>query len=770
MKKTTKLLGGLLCTGLLACSSTQKPTAYAIIPQPNEMVATSGQLTLSSDMPFEIVNTDTTFTPIADQIKSLLEKKYNLTHKPEATYKVVIQKVSSDNNEAYTLQVTTDSIKIQAAAPNGAFYALQTLQQMLPCQQQYQKQNKATLQHVTIKDAPRFKYRGTHLDVSRHFVTPDSVKRFIDILAIHKINTFHWHLTDDQGWRLEIKKYPKLTEIGSKRKRTVIGRNSSNYDSIPHSGFYTQEQVKDIIAYAAKKYITIIPEIDLPGHMLGALSAYPTYGCVGKGYQVAEKWGVFEDVLCAGNPNTLPFLNDIFDEVIALFPSKYIHVGGDECPKDRWQSCPKCQKAIRHLGLTDDPHHTAEQKLQSHIMNSIEVYLNRHGRSLVGWDEILEGGISPNATLMAWRSSNYAFDAAKLGNDAILCPNRYYYLDYYQTEDIQHEPLAIGGCSTINQLYTYEPVEASVPAEIQAHILGVQANVWSEYMKTFKHVEYMLLPRLAAVAETGWTNPQNKDLNNFLYRLTKLTHTYDEAGYNYGKHIFDVRKELHRDTLTHQQTLVLHALDNSPIYYTTDGSAPTTLSIRYKQPIDIDTTLQIKACIIREGVPTRVLNQHFKFNKATLKPIKLHSKSYPDYTFTGATILNDGMKGEKNYRSGYWLGYNNEDLSTTIDLLQPTNIQSVGIRSLVSTADWVFRPTSISISTSTDGLHYTVVGEKTIPQATSSVFDIEQYDLSFTPTETRFVRVQVNSLRNIPHWHPAKGKPAFLFVDEIAIL
>ncbi len=770
MKTSKKILAGLLLGGVIACAPKQKPADYAIIPQPNTLTSAPGQLTFSAHTPFELVNTDSLFTPVTEQVKSLLANKYQLRSEADATLKVVFQKAQIANKEGYNLQVTSDSIKIQAAAPNGAFYALQTLRQMLPTEQQYHQEHEAILPFVTISDAPRFGYRGTHLDVGRHFVTPDSVKRFIDILAMHKINTFHWHLTEDQGWRLEIKKYPKLTTIGSKRKRTVIGRNSPDYDTIPHGGFYTQEQVKDIIAYAAKNYITIIPEIDLPGHMLAALSAYPAYGCVGKGYEVAEKWGVFEDVLCVGNPNTLPFLYDILDEVIALFPGKYIHVGGDECPKDRWQECPKCQAAIKKLGLKDDTHHTAEQKLQSHLMKTLEVYLNEHGRSLVGWDEILEGGISPHATLMAWRGSDYAYEAAKLGNDAIICPNRYYYMDYYQTEDIKQEPLAIGGCSTIEHLYRFEPVEASVPADISQHILGVQANVFSEYMKTFKHVEYMLLPRLAALAETGWSSHENKDLDGFLQRLRQLTRVYDEADYNYGKHIFDVRKELHLDTTTLVQTLSLSALDNAPIYYTTDGSMPTAQSMRYEQPINIDTTLQIKACIIRNGEPTRVLSQEFAFNKATLKPITLHTQSYPDYTFTGATILNDGMKGEKNYRSGYWIGYNNEDLSATIDLLQPTAIQSVGVNALVSTADWVFRPTSIIVSTSTDGENFAVVKEEKIALASDNIFEIERYDVSFDRAEARYVRVELTSLRNIPDWHPAKGKPAFLFVDEITIL
>ena len=760
---------GISMLGLIACSESKSIEEYKIIPLPNEITNGSGKLTFTPGAEFQIQNTDSAFSNVADQLQDYLIQKYQLKPLAHAKLVVAFEKTDLSNPEAYRLSVAGNKITIQASAPNGVFYAFQTLRQMLPSQKVYQSDQKAELKSVEISDAPRFGYRGTHLDVARHFVTADSVKRFIDILAMHKMNTFHWHLTDDQGWRLEIKKYPELTEKGSKRKRTVIGRNSLQYDTIPHGGFYTQDEVRDIVDYASKRYITVVPEVDLPGHMLAALATFPELGCTGKGYEVSEKWGVFEDVLCAGNPKTLPFIYDIFDEVLTLFPSHYIHVGGDECPKDKWEDCPKCQSKIRQLGLKDDSVHTAEQKLQSFITQSVEEYLNEHGRSLVGWDEILEGGISPNATLMAWRGSNYAFEAAKLGNKAILCPNRYYYLDYYQSEDIDGEPLAIGGCSTIEQVYNYQPVEDSIPLSVKSMILGIQANLWAEYVKNFNHAEYMLLPRLAAVSETAWSNSP-KNMNSFLDRLSSLTDRYDEESYNYGKHIFDVRKKLIRDTVSNTQLLELSSLGNGRIYYTSDGSEPTENSLLYKNAIPIDKSMEIRACVYRNGKKTKTLKQNYSFNKATLKPIVLNKKSYPDYTFNGANLLNDGLTGEKNYRSGYWLGYNGEDLSATIDLENISSISKLELGTLVSTADWIFRPVSIVISVSNDGNEYKTIKDHILPESESDVFEIERHSLMFDPIDARYVRIDVFSLRNIPDWHPAKGKPAFIFVDEISIL
>lgn len=352
------------------------------------------------------------------------------------------------------------------------------------------------------------------------------------------MNTLHWHLTEDQGWRIEIKKYPKLTEIGSVRQRTVIGHNSGEYDNTPYGGFYTQEEAREIVEYAQKRYVTIIPEIDLPGHMLAALAAYPELGCTGGPYEVCPNWGVFEDVLCIGNEKTIPFLEDIMTEIIDIFPSKYIHIGGDEAPRTRWQKCPKCQALIRKEGLKADKQHTAEDRLQSYCTARIEKFLNEHGRQIIGWDEILEGDLAPNATVMSWRGSAGGIKAAQMGHDVIMTPNTYCYFDYFQSEDTKNEPYdAIGGYIPVEKVYSFDPVEG-LDEKQQKYVLGVQANVWTEYMTSPEQVEYMVLPRMAALAEVQWTQPGKKEYNNFLQRLGQLAKFYDRDGLNYAKHVF----------------------------------------------------------------------------------------------------------------------------------------------------------------------------------------------------------------------------------------
>lgn len=352
------------------------------------------------------------------------------------------------------------------------------------------------------------------------------------------MNTLHWHLTEDQGWRIEIKKYPKLTEIGSVRQRTVIGHNSGEYDNTPYEGFYTQEEAREIVEYAQKRYVTIIPEIDLPGHMLAALAAYPELGCTGGPYKVCPNWGVFEDVLCIGNEKTIPFLEDIMTEIIDIFPSKYIHIGGDEAPRTRWQKCSKCQALIRKEGLKADKQHTAEDRLQSYCTARIEKFLNERERQIIGWDEILEGDLAPNATVMSWRGSAGGIKAAQMGHDVIMTPNTYCYFDYFQSEDTKNEPYdAIGGYIPVEKVYSFDPVEGLDEIQ-QKYVLGVQANVWTEYMTSPEQVEYMVLPRMAALAEVQWTQPGKKEYNNFLQRLGQLAKFYDRDGLNYAKHVF----------------------------------------------------------------------------------------------------------------------------------------------------------------------------------------------------------------------------------------
>jgi len=537
MRKLIVLLIGILCFQTL--SAMIPVIDYRVIPLPNDITLLPNQSFILDQhirifYPFGNPKMKANAVFLADYLKDITGLELS---DAKGNSKGKVLKLSLglkvDNPESYRLSINSDSIVIQGVTEAGVFYGIQTLRKSISAA----AQGTVSLPGVIINDAPRFAYRGMHLDVARHFFTVDEVKRYIDILVLHNINTFHWHLTDDQGWRIEIKKYPKLTKIGSTRPETVIGHNTGKYDGVPVSGFYTQKQVRDVVDYAAKRYINVIPEIDLPGHMLGALAAYPELGCTGGPYALWCQWGVSNDVLCAGNDKTLTFIRDVLTEITQLFPSKYIHVGGDECPKVNWIKCPKCQARIQSLGLKSDSKYSAETHLQSYIMSFAEGVLQEKGRRMIGWDEILEGSPSLNSIVMSWRGMVGGIQAAQLKHQVIMTPNSHLYFDHYQSKPIESEPLAIGGYSPLSMVYGLEPVPTVLSEDERKYIIGVQANVWTEYISTFKQVEYMLLPRLAALCEVQWTQPALKDSSDFLNRLPKMVNLYNRYGYNYGKNI-----------------------------------------------------------------------------------------------------------------------------------------------------------------------------------------------------------------------------------------
>ncbi len=544
------LLAGVLA---LACSSCQKSVEanYQVVPLPQEVSpAREGSFHLSKNTTIaypegnDLLKRNAEFlAQYAGQVINGTPKTKAIAPGEEAGKKSIVLSLDPgiENKEGYVLSVTPETVSIKGQTENGVFYGIQTLRKSMPPAET--KAGSILLPAVTIKDAPRFAYRGMHLDVGRHFFPVEFIKRYIDLLALHNMNTFHWHLTEDQGWRIEIKKYPKLTEIGSIRNRTVIGRNTQEYDNTPYGGFYTQEEAREIVKYARERYITVIPEVDLPGHMLAALAAYPEMGCTGGPYEVCPRWGVFEDVLCIGNEQSMQFLEDVMAEIIEIFPSKLIHIGGDEAPRTRWQKCPKCQARIKAEGLKADKEHTAEDRLQSYCMARIEKFLNSKGRQIIGWDEILEGDVAPNATVMSWRGSAGGIKAAQMGHDVIMTPNNFCYFDYYQTDDTANEPLGIGGYVPLEKVYSLEPT-ASLTEEQARHILGAQANLWTEYIATTEHVEYMVLPRMAALAEVQWMQPEKKNYEDFVgRRLPQLVKFYDAEGLNYAKHVFEQKTD-----------------------------------------------------------------------------------------------------------------------------------------------------------------------------------------------------------------------------------
>ncbi len=446
--------------------------------------------------------------------------------------KVVVE----PNEEAYTLTVTAKGVAISGQTAAAVFRGVQTLRKSLPIVKESGSQ--IALPAVVIQDEPRFAYRGMHLDCSRHFFPVEFVKRFIDLIALHGMNKFHWHITDDQGWRFESKKYPKLTSIGGWRSGTVVGRNSGIDDGIRHGGFYTQEECRDIVRYAADRHITIIPEIDMPGHMVAALAAYPEYGCTGGPYEVEHTWGVFADVLCPGKEQTFKFVEDVLSEVIDVFPSEYIHIGGDECPRDRWKTCDLCQQRIKNEGIKGEGKQTAEDHLQGYFTKRVEKFLHTKGKRLIGWDELLGCDVDVTSTIMSWRGAEPGAKAAKLGHDVIMTPNSPMYFDHYQTDKTNNEPLSIGGNSPVAKVYAFEPVAADLTPEEAKHILGVQANVWTEYIYSTQHVEYQILPRMAALAEVQWLQPDQKDFDAFKERVTRLKAIYDLNQWRVAQHLF----------------------------------------------------------------------------------------------------------------------------------------------------------------------------------------------------------------------------------------
>ena len=674
--------------------------------------------------------------------------------------------------EGYELNVDGEGIEVRASQFPGFLYALQSLEQLLPAAvygTEPAPDAAWEVPCVKIADAPRFAYRGMHLDVARHFVSVDEVKRYIDVMAIHKLNTLHWHLTDDQGWRIEIKRYPELTAVGSIRKATVVRKEWGTYDGTPYGGFYTQDEIRDVVKYAADRGVTVIPEIDLPGHMLAALTAYPELGCTGGPYEVWGRWGVADDVLCPGREKTFEFLEGVLTEVMELFPSEYIHIGGDECPKVRWEKCPRCQAKIRQLGLKDDGEHTAEHYLQSYVTDRIGKFLAQHGRRIIGWDEILEGRAPSDAVVMSWRGSEGGIAAAKLGHDVIMTPNSHFYFDYYQSLDTDAEPFGIGGYIPMEQVYSYDPAFPELTPEQQKHILGVQANLWTEYVLSDEHLEYMLLPRLAALSEVQWCQPETKDWNRFIgsFRMDEI---YSQMGYEFAKHIFGVTASYAVDPEKGGVVMTLTTQGGAPIRYTLDGSDPTASSPLYKAPVTIGESCTFKAAALREGMQTPVYTRKFDFNKATGRRIALNAAPTLKYTYGGASLLVDGYRGGPVYSNGAWIGFLNEPLDVTIDMQGAKPYSAVTVESLVEKGEWVFPPSSVGVYLSDDGSEFTEAALMSVPQETAGSPDgVKPFKVLFPETSARYLRVVARTVDPIPAWHGAAGQKAHMFVDEIIV-
>ena len=763
-------LAGLLMT---ACSNQPTTVAnYEVVPMPLEINTTQqASFLLKSGVTVYYPAGNEKMQRNAEFLASYVKAQTGIELQVQAGEGgkggIVLQLgLANDNPEAYQLKVDANQVVISSPSEAGVFYGIQTLRKAVDVAEG----SNVELPAVEIKDQPRFGYRGMMLDVGRHFFSIDEIKTYIDMMALHNINRFHWHLSEDQGWRIEIKKYPKLTEIGSQRKETVIGHNSGKYDGKPYGGFYTQEQAKEIVAYAAERYITVIPEIDLPGHMQAALASYPELGCTGGPYEVWTQWGVSDNVLCAGNDQTIQFIKDVLAEIVEIFPSEYIHVGGDECPKVKWSTCPKCQARIKALGLKSDNKHTKEERLQSYVIHEAEEFLNSKGRKMIGWDETLEGGLAPNATVMSWRGEAGGIEAAKQHHDVVMTPNTYLYFDYYQSKDTETEPMAIGGYLPIERVYSYEPMPKSLSPEEQKYIVGVQANLWTEYIPDFKQVQYMVLPRMAALSESQWCAPGKKNYEAFLQRVSRLVNIYAKNGWNYATHIFDVMLDLKPNTETGTLDAVARTIDNAPIYYTLDGSEPTTASEKYTDVIKIDKPCTLRTVAIRPSGSSKITKDEISFSKSSMKPITMLQPINKQYEFSGATVLVDGMTGNMNYKTGRWIAFYTNDLEAVIDLKEATEISSMTLHTCVEKGDWIFDTRGITVSVSDDNQTFKEVASEAYPaMKESDPNQIYTHELKFDPVKTRYVKVKALSEQKIPSWHGGKGNPGFLFVDEIIL-
>lgn len=777
MKKT--IIIAAAATVLTACAPAPD-NSINVVPYPNEVNIKSGS--------FDAAGAEFHYAPELDEASiniieglagqlSLVSGK-NSTVDADGSRDGFIFTVNPQlAEEAYRLNISKKAVCVEASSLRGFNYAVQTIKQMLPAEI-FGKAEAAALDWslpcCEINDAPRFGYRGMHMDVVRHFFDMDMVKRYLDIMEVHKLNTLHWHITDDQGWRIEIKKYPKLTEIGSIRKETLVGHlfESEVYDGTPYGEgcWFSQEQIREVIDYAAAKGIDIIPEIDLPGHMLAALAAYPELGCTGGPYDVWGRWGVADEVLCAGKEETMVFLENVLAEVAELFPSEYVHIGGDECPKVYWEKCPHCQAKIKELGLKDTEEFQAEHYLQSYVMKRMASFLESKGKKVIGWDEILEGEVAENATVMSWRGTAGGLQAARMGHDVIMTPNTFYYLDYYQSLDKENEPLAIGGYIPVEKCYSYDPSADGMTAEEQKRILGVQANLWTEYIASDDHLEYMLLPRLAALSEVQWCQAENKSWERFLDSSDDFCAIYDVMDYQYGKHIFDTRGTVSINKEKCCVEVTLEAQGDTPIRYTMDGSEPDENSPLYAGPIEIRENCILKARSERNGMSGRTYEKTFAAHKAMGRPVQALTPTHHNYTYNCPDLLTDGIRGEGPYNSGDFAGWYDKPFEAVVEM-DGTAYSSVSLSTIAFRHDWIFGPMDMTVYTSEDGENFTQVAHADYP-VTGLIDDgnvCEAYTLNFPETSAKFLKVTASCIETLPDWHPGKGSPGFLFVDEVIV-
>lgn len=751
----------------------------AIVPQVNEMTLGESSFSLKRNTRFVVENAEQ--KAIASQFAILFEKTKGwklsiVVRGGEGSNQIDFKSDATIDPEGYKLEVKKDRITIKASQPAGFFYATQTLRQLLPPEIESAKKLsrlECLIPVVSIKDKPAFPWRGYMLDVSRHFFTKDEVLSMIDNLALHKINTLHLHLVDDQGWRIEIKKYPKLTQIGAWR----VDREDKHWwsrtkqeagEKATYGGFYTQADIKEMVAYAKARYIDIVPEIEMPGHVTSALAAYPQFSCKGNPLTVPPGvvWPI-TDIYCAGKDSTFLFLEDVLSEVIDLFPSKYIHIGGDEANKTEWEKCPDCKRRIKNEGLKD------AAELQSYFIKRIEKFINSKGRILLGWDEILEGGLPPQATVMSWRGIKGGVEAVKQGHDVVMTPNSHCYLDFYQGA-MDQEPLAIGGCYiSLSAAYSFNPIPEELNDQEAKHILGGQGALWTEYISNIKHAQYMTFPRLAALAEALWSKKEIRNWDDFSRRIRLIMKRYDKMGINYSKSAFNVTAKRQIDAEKKQLTITLACeLSGVEIRYTTDGTEPNAQSALYKEPLVLNQTATLKAVTVINGNPAgKVLTQSFNMNKATFKPVKYLNPCDKNFPGWGKYTLVNGICGTLDFVDGEWQGWQGLNAELIIDLQQLTEIKTISASALQNQIwPFIFLPKKVEFFVSDDGYTFRKVGEAINDIDPLSVpIQRKVFTASFNPVSASFIKVVVENLGKRPKGHLNEGEPASLFIDEIIV-
>ena len=740
-----------------------------IVPKPLEMKLNQGAFRFTKDTKLVAANDQTqVFEVLQNKFVSAAGWNLGVVNTAPSSNFVQLSTDVSLPEEAYNLKVTENQVIIYASGHNGFLYGLETIRQLLPVA--IESKNVVSnmnwdIPNVEIKDSPRFKWRGFMLDVSRHFFDKDYVMETIDQLALLKMNTLHLHLVDDQGWRIEIKKYPKLTEVGGFR----VDQEDKPWNARPtpelgkettYGGFYTQEDIKEIVAYAESRGITVVPEIEMPAHVMSAIAAYPELSCFQKPIMVPSGgvWPITE-IYCPGKETTFEFLENVLLEVMELFPSRYIHVGGDEATKTNWEKCPDCKKRIQEEGLEN------VEELQSYFIRRMERFLSSKGRTLLGWDEILEGGLAPGATVMSWRGVKGGLEASEAGHDVVMTPNSHCYFDYYQG-DQDAEPLAWGGNLPLSKVYQFDPVVEGMSEEQAKHVLGGQANLWTEYVPTKAQAEYMTYPRLAALAEAVWSSKDNRNWDDFSNRVSSLFQRYGIMGVNYAKSAYQVTTETSVNTENGVISIALKSeFPQADIRFSLDGSDITSASKKYSAPVDIDRTTNIKAQVFKDGEPVgAIFEKTIKYHKAVGKPVTYINKYHDSYKGAEDLGMVNVVRGSKNFHDGQWQGWLDNDMELVIDLESPTELEKISVGALENQGSGIYFPIQVEVFLSDDGKTFRSAGSVKREYAANNGSELKDFVIEIGKQTARYIKVKATNLGTAP-----TGGGSWMFIDEVVV-